>query len=204
MISCAPTYQPNRIHAPMHGRAEEFAGGASLGFDGSAGIDLSGTLTDHMMVRGGASFGGAMSPGQTFFEIGLGAYDTVVHSPMRYSFSGLYGRGQLPVHSLDLDTAVSSKRDGTIPYTRMGFQVDGGYHSPSFEFFLASRFVMVGHNFFDEGGWTYLLEPGFGGRIGGENVKFEIQMSIDIPLKNDIRALIWPLQLSVGMTARFH
>jgi hypothetical protein len=188
----------------MHGRAEEFAGGASLGIDGSVGLDVSGTLTDHMMLRGGASFGGAMSPGQTFYEIGIGAYDTVVHSGMRYSFNGLYGRGQLPVHSLDLDSGISSNREGTIPYTRMGFQADGGYYSPGFEFFFASRFVMVGHNFFDQGGWTYLLEPGIGSRIGGETIKFEFQMSVDIPLKNDIRVLIWPIQLSIGMTTRFH
>jgi hypothetical protein len=174
LLSCdgrGPMYQATRVHVPMHTRSGQgaFSFYAGLGGDANikSGMDASYAITNHLAVKAGGMMAGAGSA--YHYDLAAGAFTNDRDTNVSLAGWLIFGR----------EAQMSHDRDA-LHTTKYGFQAELGLHGRNVEGVGALRFMWLNfpaNDYFGPSSGDY-VEPTVGIRLGGEEMKFELMLSL--------------------------
>jgi hypothetical protein len=204
--SCAPSYIPNVINAPMLTNKGEFQ--ASMHF-GASGFNPQFTyaITNHLGIMANASFMDATTDStsnsyhkHSFYEFGPGYY-TNFGSRFKFGLYGGYGFGT--INAVYENSLWTSRSD--VKCSRLFLQPTIGITSSIFDLGLSSRFVVVSFN--QEGlnpDTGVMFEPAITAKLGYEHIKAVGQIGLSLPINSDNIHFNYQFGLvSLGIQANF-
>ena len=188
LSSCAPTYVPNKVNAPL------LTGQGDLHFDGNAGssgVDFQGALgvTDNIGVMINTSFEEKSDSVSSdyhkhqFAEIGVGFHDRI-NDNIVYEVWGGYGFGEIYSRDDLYYTNFVSKGKAN----RIFIQPNIGYTSEVFDIALSTRFCYLKYkpevsSFMPNE--RFYFEPAITARLGYKYIKFTGQFGLSVILANN-------------------
>ena len=195
LSSCAPTYIPNAINAPLMKNAGEvnaavYAG--TNGVDGQASV----AIINHLGVMADYSYGNRTNTGtdstgfrnHEFFEGGIGYFLAPLSKTTCFEVWGGYGEGNSAAKADKSGLYVKKNDIVSGNYSRYFLQVDYGLRTKKFEIGFAARYSYVNFSSYrnsnsittyhglDE---SYVQPTGFI-RVGGKHIKFTTQMGLSV------------------------
>jgi hypothetical protein len=210
--SCAPSYIPNVINAPLLSNKGEFQARLNSGISGFD-PQFSYAVTDNIgvMLNGSYNYQNDSDSYHKhyFIESGAGYFGKLQESG-RFEVFGGYGYGDVKTLTPWLPGWVAYA-DGY--YHRIFIQPSIGAVTNVFEGSFSTRFVMVNMHFRDyygdkpsaDNSFNPFIEPVITAKIGYKYVKFVTQIGFSIPLGNNYEDLYdyQPFIFSMGVNLKF-
>lgn len=200
LSSCAPSYIPNKINAPLLTSKGEFKGGISTG---SSGIDpqFAYAVSSHIALMLNGSFATTNDTSDTyekhqFAEIGVGYFSEMGSPNFYYEVYGGIGCGSL--ESKDKTDLFSSRAN--VHNTRLFIQSNIGYVSRNFECGISNRIVAANIKEMASTKSCTYYEPAFTFKAGCRSLKAVFQIGVSLPLTDS--PSYEPIISSIGLEVK--
>ena len=184
LSSCAPSYIPNKINAPLLTSIGEFKGSISTG---TSGVDpqVAYALSNHLGLMINGSFASSNDTSEAyekhqFVEIGAGYFANMGSPQFFYEIYGGMGYGKL--ESKEKNNLFNSR--AKTNNTRLFVQSTIGYVSKNIECGVSNRFVAANLNESSSEKTCVFYEPALTCKLGFRLLKAVFQFGVSLPLTN--------------------